>query len=51
MALAITEGLSPRELGFVESIARWVLDQKKVLSEKQRDWLDSILDKHVFRQR
>jgi len=50
MALEIQKGLSPRELEFVYSIGRWVLDQKRVLTEKQRNWLDSILDKHVFRE-
>lgn len=45
--LEIDHGLTDKELRFVESIGRWVIDNHKVLTEKQRAWLELILERYV----
>jgi len=45
-ALDIDKGLSSWEVGFLESIAKWVIDDGNPLTSKQRSKLDQILEKH-----
>ena len=40
---AIEDGLSEWEVEFVDSVAKWVNDQKRMLSDKQRAICERIL--------
>ncbi len=44
--LEIDHGLTDKELRFVESIGRWVIDNRRVLTDKQRAWLELILHRY-----
>lgn len=44
--LEIDHGLTDKELRFIESVGRWVIDDHKVLTDKQRAWLELILGRY-----
>ena len=46
LALDIDHGLSSGTIRFIESLGRWVFDQGRPLSEKQRAALEQILKEH-----
>lgn len=42
---AIEDGLSEWEVEFTESVSRWVIDDRRLLTDKQRATVERILER------